>query len=195
MGGRLELHRHYRSLRRRRTERGCCVHRQQRSYVLAPFNSCSVASGLMPAGSNPALRLGVGSTINPIPASSYEIALYVTNPSSSQTNGCFGISADGVATDSEIAQLQPRTGALLEWSVTDAPTSSTMTLGETASCSAAADVELSGFFLPSPAGQPELRTPACRNRSRTGSPHFGGAPLAPSPASTSMPGAGRSLGI
>ena len=116
-------------------------------YVLAPFNPCSVASGLIPADSTPALRLGVGSAVNPIPGSSYGFALYLTNPSSLSTSGCFGVSADGVVTDSEAAQLPPRSGALLEWSVTNAPTSSTVAVTETVSCSTAADVELSGFFI------------------------------------------------
>ena len=70
-----------------------------------------------------------------------------TNPSSLSTSGCFGVSADGVVTDSEAAQLPPRSGALLEWSVTNAPTSSTVAVTETVSCPTAADVELSGFFI------------------------------------------------
>jgi hypothetical protein len=116
-------------------------------YVLAPFNPCDVASGLNPLGTSPTLKLAVGASGNAIPASAYDLVLYVSNPTSSQTNGCFTVTADGTASNSENVQLPALHGQLLEWSVTNAPSASSITATETANCASGDNVKLTGFFL------------------------------------------------
>lgn len=114
--------------------------------VLAPFNPCDVASDILPSTASPAIQLD----ISPIPASSYGLVLYLNNASPATETGCFQVTADGSASDTRRIQLATDSGALVEWSVANGPSSSSTAVSESSSgpsCSTIGNVDVSGFFI------------------------------------------------